>query len=209
MIREIISNDSLTLILFGSFFLLIILKKIDSNIFYQNLSFFQRDSRNSFSNNLIGIKFPEIIYNILFISNLSLLLTFFYDQNFDIDVYIKYFKYLIIFFLFKILFDVIIGGLFSAKKMMRNYIYLKLVFNNSLGILILFFNFFIAYSIFDNHIITLIFITLSVLYFIYSYFLIFFSMKKAIYKNWFYFILYLCTLEIIPYYYLISKVLLK
>ena len=76
MIREIISNDSLTLILFGSFFLLIILKKIDSNIFYQNLSFFQRDSRNSFSNNLIGIKFPEIIYNILFISNLSLLLTF-------------------------------------------------------------------------------------------------------------------------------------
>jgi len=198
MIREIISNDSLTLILFGSFFLIIILKKIDSNIFYQNLSFFQRDSRNSFSNNLIGIKFLEIIYNILFISNLSLLLTFFYNQTFDIAVYIKYFKYLIIFFLFKILFDLIIGGLFSIKKMMRNYIYLKLVFNNSLGILILFFNFFIAYSIFDNHNITLIFITLSLLYLIYSYFLIFFSMKKTIYKNWFYFILYLCTLEIIP-----------
>ena len=205
MIREIISNDSLTLILFGSFFLLIILKKIDSNIFYQNLSFFQRDSRNSFSNNLIGIKFPEIIYNILFISNLSLLLTFFNNQNFDISVYTKYFKYLIIFFLFKIIFDVIIGGLFSVKKKMRNYIYLKLVFNNSLGILILFFNFFIAYSIFNNHNIT--FITLSILYFIYSYFLIFFSMKKTIYKNWFYFILYLCTLEIIPYYYLISNVL--
>jgi len=199
MIREIISNDSLTLILFGSFFLIIILKKIDSNTFYQNLSFFQRDSRNSFSNNLIGIKFLEIIYNILFISNLSLLLTFFYNQNFDIAVYIKYFKYLIIFFLFKILFDVIIGGLFSVKKMMRNYIYLKLVFNNSLGILILFFNFFIAYSIFDKHNITLIFISLSLLYFIYSYFLIFFSMKKTIHKNWFYFILYLCTLEIIPY----------
>ena len=209
MIREIISKDSLTLILFGSFFLLIILKKIDSNIFYQNLSFFQRDSRNSFSNNLIGIKFPEIIYNILFISNLSLLLTFHYKHNFDIAVYIKYFKYLIIFFLFKILLDVIIGGLFSVKKMMRNYIYLKLVFSNSLGVLILFFNFFIAYSIFDNHHITLIFSSLSILYFIYSYFLIFFSMKKAIYKNWFYFILYLCTFEIIPYYYLISKVLLK
>jgi len=102
---------------------------------------------------------------------LSLLLTFFYNQNFDIAVYIKYFKYLVIFFLFKILFDVIIGGLFSVKKMMRNYIYLKLVFNNSLGILILFFNFFIAYSIFDNDQITLIFITLSLLYFIYSYFL--------------------------------------
>ena len=207
MIREIISNDSLTIILFCSFFLLIILKKIDSNIFYQNLSFYKRDLRNSFSNNIIGIKFPDIIYNILFISNLSLLLTFFYNQNFNIDVYIKHFKYLMIFFVFKILFDVIIGGLFSLKKMMRNYIYLKLVFNNSLGILILFFNFFLAYSIFDNHNITLIFISLSLLYFVYSYFLIFFSMKKTIYKNWFYFILYLCTLEIIPYYYLISNVL--
>ena len=55
MIREIISNDSLTLILFGSIFLIIILKKVDSNIFYQNLSFFQRDSRSGFSNNIIGI----------------------------------------------------------------------------------------------------------------------------------------------------------
>ena len=207
MIREIISNDSLTLILFGSLFLLIILKKIDSNIFYQNLSFFHRDLRNSFSNNLFGIKLPDIIYKILFVSNLSLLLTFFYNQNFDFSIYFKYFKYLIIFFLLKILFDVIIGGLFSLYNMMRNYIYLKFVYNNSLGILILFFNFFIAYSIFDNDQITLIFITLSLLYFIYSYFLIFFSMKKTIYKNWFYFILYLCTLEIIPYYYLISNVL--
>ena len=207
MIREIISNDTLTLILIGSFFLLIILKKIDSNIFYQNLSFFQKDSRNSFSNNLFAIKLPEIIYNILFISNLSLLLTFFYNHNFDIAIYLKYFKYLIIFFLFKTLLDVIIGSLFSLKKMMINYIYLKLVFNNSLGILILFFNFFISYSILDNHNITLIFVSLSLLYFIYSYFSIFFSMKKAINKNWFYFILYLCTLEIIPYYYLISNVL--
>lgn len=207
MIREIISNDSLTLILFGSFFLLIILKKIDSNIFYQNLSFFERDSRNSFSNNLFGVKFSEIIYNILFISNLSLLLTFFYNQSFNIAVYVEYFKYLIIFFLFKALFDVVIGSLFSLKKMMRDYIYLKLVINNSLGILILFFNFFIAYSFFNNINTTLIFITLSLLYFTYRYVLIFISMKKAIYKNWFYFILYLCTLEIIPYYYLVSNVL--
>jgi len=207
MIREIISNDSLTLILFGSFFLLIILKKIDSNIFYQNLNFFRKNSRNNFSNNLIGIKFSEIIYNTLFVSNSSLLLTFFYNQNFDIAVYLKYAKYLIIFFLFKSLFDVIIGSLFSVKKMMINYIYLKFVFKNSLGILLLFFNFFIAYSIFDNHNITLIFVSISVLYLIYSYFSIFFFMKIAIYKNWFYFILYLCTLEIIPYYYLISNVL--
>ena len=52
-----------------------------------------------------------------------------------------------------------------------------------------------------------ILISLSLFYFLYGYLSIFFSMKKVVYKNWFYFILYLCTLEIIPYYYLISSIL--
>ena len=39
MIRDIISNDSLTLLLFGSVFFMIILKKTDPIIFSQNLSF--------------------------------------------------------------------------------------------------------------------------------------------------------------------------
>ncbi len=205
MIREIISNDYLTLILFGSFFILIILKKIDPNVFDQNLRFLKKESRNNFSKNYFEIKFSEIIYNILFVSNLSLILTFIYiNNNFEIVIYVNFFGNLIVFFLLKMLLDLFTGFLFSIKKLMKKYIYLKLVFNNSLGILILFFNFFIAYSNYD---ITLIFTSLTLIYFIFGYFMIFFSMKKVIYKNWFYFILYLCTLEIIPYYYLISNIL--
>ncbi|MAU30938.1 MAG: hypothetical protein CMC36_03400 [Flavobacteriaceae bacterium] len=204
MIREIISNDYLTLILFGSFFLLIILKKVDPNIFDQNLSFLKKESRNTFSKNYFEIKFSEIIFNILFISNLSLIMTFIYNDNFENVIYVNFFVNLIVFFSLKILLDLFVGILFSIKKLMKKYIYLKLVFNNSLGVLLLFFNFFIAYSNYD---ITLIFTSLTLIYFIFSYFLIFFSMKKVIYKNWFYFILYLCTLEIIPYYYLLSNIL--
>lgn len=207
MIRDIISNDSLTLILFASFLLIIILKKIDSNIFNQIISFSKKDSRNSMSNNFIGIKFYEIIYNILFISNLSVFFTFFSNKNFDIIIYIKYIKYLIVFFTIKILLEMIIGGLFSINKIIKNYIWLKLIFNNSLGIILLLFNFLIAYSTFDNDNLISILISLSLFYFLYGYLSIFFSMKKVVYKNWFYFILYLCTLEIIPYYYLISSIL--
>ena len=207
MIRDIISNDSLTLILFASFLLIIILKKIDSNIFNQIISFSKKYSRNSMSNNFIGIKFYEIIYNILFISNLSVFFTFFSNKNFDIIIYIKYIKYLIVFFTIKILLEMIIGGLFSINKIIKNYIWLKLIFNNSLGIILLLFNFLIAYSTFDNDNLISILISLSLFYFLYGYLSIFFSMKKVVYKNWFYFILYLCTLEIIPYYYLISSIL--
>ena len=207
MIRDIISNDSLTVLLFGSVFFMIILKKIDPIIFSQNLSFRKKELVNKISTNLWGVKFLEILYNVLFISNLSILLAFFKDQNFDFILYCKLFKYIFIFFTSKILFDLIIGKLFSINTIMKSYVWQKLFYFNSLGIVLLLFNFFVAYTIFDKQYMASIFIYLSILYLIFAYFSIFFSMKKVIIKNWFYFILYLCTLEIIPYYYLISNVL--
>ena len=207
MIRDIISNDSLSLLLFGSVFFMIILKKIDPIIFSQNLSFRKKELVNKISTNLWGVKFLEILYNVLFISNLSILLAFFKDQNFDLILYCKLFKYIFIFFTSKILFDLIIGKLFSINSIMKTYVWQKLVYYNSLGIFLLLFNFFVAYTIFDKQYTASIFIYLSIIYLIFAYSSIFFSMKKVIIKNWFYFILYLCTLEIIPYYYLISNVL--
>ena len=207
MIRDIISNDSLTVLLFGSIFFMIILKKIDPVIFSQNLSFRKKELVNKISTNLWGIKFLEILYNLLFISNMSILLGFFKDQRFDLIIYYELFKYIFIFLTLKLLFDVIIGKLFSINRIMKSYAWQKLVYCNSLGIVLLLFNFLVAYTIFDKQYMASFFIALSILYLIFAYFSIFFSMKKVIFKNWFYFILYLCTLEIIPYYYLISNVL--
>ena len=207
MIRDIISNDSLTILLFGSIFFMIILKKIDPITFSQNLSFRKKELVNKISTKLWGIKFLEILYNLLFISNISILLAFFKDQNFNLIIYYELFKYVFIFFTSKVLFDVIIGKVFSINRIMKIYVWQKLVYCNSLGIVLLLFNFLIAYTIFDKQYMVSFFIALSILYLIFAYFSIFFSMKKVIFKNWFYFILYLCTLEIIPYYYLISNVL--
>ena len=207
MIRDIISNDSLTVLLFGSIFFMIILKKIDPVIFSQNLSFRKKELVNKISTNLWGIKFLEILYNLLFISNISILLAFFKYQRFDLIIYYELFKYIFIFLTLKLLFDVIIGKLFSINRIMKSYAWQKLVYCNSLGIVLLLFNFLVAYTIFDKQYMASFFIALSILYLIFAYFSIFFSMKKVIFKNWFYFILYLCTLEIIPYYYLISNVL--
>jgi len=207
MIRDIISNDSLTLILLGSLLYVIILKRINPTIFDQNLSFKKKELINKISNSLLGIKSIEILYNFLFISNLSILLTFFKNKNFELFVYYELLGFVSIFFVVKNILDFSIGRLFSISELMKNYIWQKLVYHNSLGILLLLFNFLIAYSIFDGYYMTLISIYISLVFLLFSYCSIYFSMKKVIIKNWFYFILYLCTLEIIPYYYLISNVL--
>ena len=207
MIRDIITNDSLTLILLGSLLYVIILKRINPNIFDQNLSFKKKELINKISNSLLGIKSIEILYNFLFISNLSILLTFFKNKNFELFVYYELLGFVSIFYVVKIMLDFSIGRLFSISELMKNYIWQKLVYHNSLGILLLLFNFLIAYSIFDGYYMTLISIYISLVFLLFSYCSIYFSMKKVIIKNWFYFILYLCTLEIIPYYYLISNVL--
>ena len=207
MIRDIISNDSLTLILLGSLLYVIILKRINPTIFDQNLSFKKKELINKISNSLLGIKSIEILYNFLFISNLSILITFFKNKNFELFVYYELLGFVSIFFVVKIMLDFIIGRLFSVSELMKNYIWQKLVYHNSLGILLLLFNFLIAYSIFDGYYMILISIYISLLFLLFSYCSIYFSMKKVIIKNWFYFILYLCTLEIIPYYYLISNIL--
>ena len=207
MIRDIISNDSLTIILLVSLLYVIILKRINPTIFDQNLSFKKKELINKISNSLLGIKTIEILYNFLFISNLSILLTFFKNKNFELFVYYELLGFVSIFFVVKIILDFSVGRLFSISELMKNYIWQKLVYHNSLGILLLLFNFFIAYSIFDGYYMTLISIYISLVFLLFSYCSIYFSMKKVIIKNWFYFILYLCTLEIIPYYYLISSIL--
>ena len=207
MIRDMISNDSLTLILLGSLLYVIILKRINPTIFDQNLSFKKKELINKLSNNLLGIKSIEILYNFLFISNLSILITFFMNKNFELFVYYELLGFVSIFFVVKIILDFSVGRLFSISELMKSYIWQKLVYHNSLGILLLLFNFLIAYSIFDGYYMTLISVYISLVFLLFSYCSIYFSMKKVIIKNWFYFILYLCTLEIIPYYYLISNVL--
>ena len=196
------SNDLLTIILLCSILLIVILKKIDPLKFKLNLSLSKRDVKNKF----FGIKLIDIIYKILFVSNLSILLTFYKIDKFEIVVYLSLLKLLSIFFIFRIFIDYLVGNLFAIQELMKNYIYSKIIYFNSLGFLLIIFNFLVTYYFYYSKNFTIIFIFISSLFLVYSYFSIFFSMKKILIKNWFYFILYLCTLEIIPYYYLISNI---
>ena len=208
MIREYFSNDTLTSLILFSILLLLILKKIDSEIFYDNLQLRKKKLLGKlYNNDFISFRFVNIIYLFVFLTNLSILLTIFSNGEFNLKIFQNNFYNIGLFIFLKYLLEEFIGWLFEFKRISNNYLNSKLFYFNALGIPVLFLNMLIVFS--ENYNEELVYFSLTVilLYLIISHFSIFFAFKNLIYKNWFYFILYLCTLEIIPYYYIISNII--
>jgi len=78
MIREYFSNDILTSLILFSILLILILKKIDSEIFYDNLQLHKKKLLGKLHNNdFISFRLVNIVYLFAFLINLSILLTIF------------------------------------------------------------------------------------------------------------------------------------
>ena len=208
MIREYFSNDTLTSLILFSILLLLILKKIDSEIFYDNLQLRKKKLLGKlYSNDFISFRFVNIIYLFVFLTNLSILLTIFSNGEFNLKIFQNNFYHIGLFIFLKYLLEKFIGWLFKFNRICNNYLNAKLFYFNTLGTLVLFLNILSVFSESFNQELVYVSLTIILLYLIISHFTIFFSFKNLIYKNWFYFILYLCTLEIIPYYYIISSII--
>ena len=208
MIREYFSNDILTSLILFSILLILILKKIDSEIFYNNLQLHKKKLLGKlYNNDFISFQFVNIIYLFVFLTNLSILLTIFSNGEFNLKIFQNNFYHIGLFIFLKYLLEKFIGWLFKFNRICNNYLNAKLFYFNTLGTLVLFLNILSVFSESFNQELVYVSLTIILLYLIISHFTIFFSFKNLIYKNWFYFILYLCTLEIIPYYYIISNII--
>ena len=208
MIREYFSNDILTSLILFSILLILILKKIDSKIFYNNLQLHKKKLLGKlYNNDFISFRFVNIIYLFVFLTNLSILLTIFSNGEFNLKIFQNNFYHIGLFIFLKYLLEKFIGWLFKFNRICNNYLNAKLFYFNTVGTLVLFLNILSIFSENFNQELVNASVIITLLYLIISHFKIFFSFKNLIYKNWFYFILYLCTLEIIPYYYIISSII--
>ena len=208
MVREYFSNDILTSLFLFSFLLILILKKIDGEIFYDNLQLHKKKLLSKlYNSDSISLRLVNIIYLLVFLINISILMTIFSQGKFTLNIFENNFYHIALFIFLKYLLEKFIGWLFEFKRISNNYLNSKPFYFNALGIPVLFLNMLIVFS--ENYNEELVYFSLIVilLYLIISHFSIFFAFKNLIYKNWFYFILYLCTLEIIPYYYIISNII--
>ena len=207
--RSIESRDWITLLLVGCFVLIAIV-----SVFYKKK--FEDFIRLPFSNNYFiskgssdGLKHPfNSIFFCIQIVSISLFIYLFISEETtsSSDLFIQIIIGVSVFTIVKLFLEKMIGTIFSIDKFIDQYVYKKLSYRNFLALFLLAVNLFLYFA-FDPSLTILLVIT-SVLV-LFNSLVIFYSIKSyrsLLYSNFFYFILYLCTLEISPYY-ILYKVL--
>jgi len=200
--RTIESSDWVTLIIVGCFILFAIAKTMYPKRF-------EEFTRLPFSNNYFLAKgkteeirhpFSWFLFVVQIIS-ISLFINLFVleEHKSNFQLFIRIITSVIVFVIVKFSIEKIIGNIFSIEKTTNQYLYEKLSYRNLAAILLFIANlFFYLYATPNLH--TLL-ITTGIFVFI-NLVILYFSFKKhrtLIYSNFFYFLLYLCTLEISPY----------
>ena len=189
MFEENYSQDIITLLIFGSFIIFFLLKKFEKkSVIYGVLT----------KSDIVKISLYDFYYLLLLILNISIFISFFKKEVFDINETALIALYLLFFIFSQLLTQLIIAWIFNFKKLINFYLKQKMTLANGFLIFIFLINTCISYS--QNYLnmflsISLIFI---ISYIIFSFLKVISKHKKIISENLFYFILYLCTLEIIP-----------
>jgi hypothetical protein len=189
MLEENYSQDIATVLIFGSFIIFFLLKKIEKKSVFNGVLT---------KTNIVKLSLFDFYYLLIFILNSAIFISFFKKEVFSLNETALIALCLLVFFLGQSLTQLIIAWTFNFVKLINYYLRQKMIVANGFLIFIFVINTSLTYT--QNYLkifllISLIFITF---YTIFSFLKVLSKHKKIISENLFYFILYLCTLEIIP-----------
>jgi hypothetical protein len=205
MIRAVSSNELFTVLIVASLVIITMAKLVSPKRFYdfvfvfgrtkylkiyaREQKFFDRFDALLFTNLIVsaGI-FVFILYQYL-IDATVISINFMFKLTFGIGA----------FFLIKVLVERLVGSLFEIDKLIDEYLFQKITYKNYLGLLLLPINALLIFTLSPTlvlfYIIGTLLITVNIIGLITS----FKTHQSLIKNNLFYFILYLCALEIAPY----------
>lgn len=205
MLRHIVSNEIFTILIIVGLAIVATAKLLAPKRFHdfmlvlgndRYLKIYARDQK-------FFDQFDALLFGNLSIS-LSLFCLIIYRQlttatEVPINNMLKLIICLAVFILIKVLFERLIGSIFEIDKLTDHYLFQKITFKNYLGVLLLPINAILLYGfqptlpvIYGIVILLLIINTIGLISSFKTY-------QSLIKLNLFYFILYLCTLEIAPY----------
>ncbi|MCF6306738.1 MAG: DUF4271 domain-containing protein [Flavobacteriaceae bacterium] len=200
--RTIYSLDWVILLLVGSIAIIAILKSLYPNRFDDFIKL-------PFSSNYFLLKgkseeikhpFSWVLFGVQIISISLFLNLFFIEENLgDSKVFLQIFLGISSFVIIKYSIEKIIGIVFSIENITNQYAYQKLTYRNYLALFLLIANFIFYFSVQANKQVLLVFAGILILI---NCVVLYYSFKKyrnLLFSNFFYFLLYLCTLEISPY----------
>ena len=207
-LREIENKDWATILFVLSFATIVITKSTFENRFTDFIKLIYsdkyinvyKDSSNLKSGFTIALFFVQVISLAFFI---QLTLSYFgYASKSDWILFIQIITLLIFFILSKYLVEKIIATAFDIEEFIEQFNLQKVIFRTYIGLFLLPINIILFYNdtISRNFLILLIFIILVIN--ILTYLVSIKNYQNIIFSKLFYFILYLCTLEIAPYYFL-------
>ncbi|MDY0988894.1 DUF4271 domain-containing protein [Flavobacterium sp. CFBP9031] len=153
--------------------------------------------KNSFT---VGLFFVQIVSFAFFI--LLTMNTFGYASKTDWVLFIQIATFLLYFILGKYLIEKIVAASFNIDDFVELFNLQKVTYRTYIGVLILPINAILLYYNNIPQIIPLAIIGISLCISVYSYFISIKTYQNVIIGKLFYFILYLCALEIAPYYFL-------
>ena len=175
-------------------------------IFSDKYSKVYRDSSQLKSSFTISLFFVQVISFAFFIQiSLSI---FGYASKTDWLLYIQIITFLIFFILSKFLVEKIIATTFNIEEFVEQFNLQKITYRTYIGITILPVNIILFYHTAVSQNIPIVIIAIILGLSILTYILSIKKYQNVIFSKLFYFILYLCTLEIAPYffmYYLFTK----
>ena len=206
MIRDIFLKDAFTVIILSLIIIITLIKYNNHKKFNSLLKIFWNSSY------LKKYKYEKITYylfdyflQINFIVSLGLFVLIYniiYNGNrlsFNFLEFIDIIQIIITFLVLKNLTEIVISWVFNIQWLTNLYLNEKINYNSLIGLIILPINVLILYFFNPSINILFIFIYIILLLKLTAYVNSFILHQKTIKKSWFYFILYLCTLEIIPY----------
>lgn len=215
MIRDYILFDGFTIIILLNIIIVTIAKALNNSKFkqfifiYLNNSFLKFNTNNnsflSSFNSLLNINY--LISLSVYISIIISYSSYGINNNFEISIFFKTLLIVIVFVYAKYLIELLVGWVFSISKFIVNFNLQKNNFNKLIGIIIILLNSLAIYS-FPN---SMTFIKMSIFFVISLYLIGLYKVIRLndnlILSNMFYFILYLCTLEIVPILFFINELI--
>jgi len=215
MIRDYILFDGFTIIILLNVIIVTIAKTLNNSKFnqflfiYLNNSFLKfKSNDNSFLssfNSLLNVNYIislSVYISILFSNNL-----YGFNNNFETSIFFTTLVFIVVFIYTKYFIEILIGWAFNISKFVVSFNLQKNSFNKLLGIFIISLNSLAIYS-FPN---SIIFIKISIFFVISLYVVGLYKVIRLndnlILSNMFYFILYLCTLEIVPILFIINELI--
>ena len=200
--RTIESLDWITFILVGCVILVTVLRVVYPKRFDDFIKLPISNNYFLTKGKFEELKHPfSVLFFLIQVLTLSLFIFLFFLEKRELSatIFIKITLASFTFILIKTCIEKLIGSIFDIETIINNYIFTKLSYRNFISLFLIVLNFIFYFSVEPTMLLLFIFSGFIIVLNLFILFINYKNYRSLIFSNFFYFLLYICALEISPY----------